>query len=225
MHFKFMLKTVGKVLDPGSILIFDCGANTKKNKEKIRKSGFHYPTLKAKKRKTYARHIQIFRNSVNKAETIEIKNGIRYQCVKIREDGETQYVFFSEKLKQEQLAKREKKFERELDKNDSKLSKVKRGKGIGTYISREGYIMAKGSLQKAIELRNPFITGLEGYFILESSVDTEPEKIIRLYKDKDRAEKLIRDIKEGTELKANKALEQECRNRLSDRGFPHELRD
>ena len=51
------------------------------------------------------------------------------------------------------------------------------------------------------EIKNPFITGLEGYFILESSVDDEPEKILRLYKEKDKAEKLIRNMKEGTELR------------------------
>ena len=51
------------------------------------------------------------------------------------------------------------------------------------------------------EIKNPFITGLEGYFILESSVDDDPGKILRLYKDKDKAEKLIRNMKEGTELR------------------------
>ena len=51
------------------------------------------------------------------------------------------------------------------------------------------------------EIKNPFITGLEGYFILESSVDDNPAKILKLYKDKDKAEKLIRNMKEGTELR------------------------
>jgi hypothetical protein len=57
-------------------------------------------------------------------------------------------------------------------------------------------------LQKTLgQIKNPFITSLEGYFILESSVDEKPEKILRLYKDKDKTEKLIRNIKEGTELR------------------------
>ena len=50
-------------------------------------------------------------------------------------------------------------------------------------------------------MKNQFITGLEGFFILESSVDTESENMLLLYKDRDKAEKLIRDIKEGTELR------------------------
>ena len=197
-HFKFMLRTICKVLDENSILIFDCDANTKKNKENIRKKGFNYLTLKAKKRKAYAKFIRMFSEHAN--ETIEI-NRIKYECLKLSEDGETQYIFFSEKLKHEQLQKREKKFKKELEKNDSKLWKMKKGKELATYISREGYISVKGSLQKCFDIKNPFITELEGFFILESSVDTEPEKILRLYKDKDKAEKLIRDIKEGTELR------------------------
>jgi transposase len=100
------------------------------------------------------------------------------------------------------LTKRGKKFRRELENNDSKLWRIKRGKELATYISREGYILAKGSVQKTIgKMKNPFITGLEGFFILECSVDADPEKILILYKNRDIAEKLIRDIKEGTELR------------------------
>jgi transposase len=111
-HFKFMLKTVKKILDENSILIFDCGANTKKNKDNIRKSHFHYLTLKPKKRKTYLKYIRIFKTNQKQSSMI---NNVCYQCVKVSEDNETQYIFFSEKLEQEQLRKKEKKFIRELE--------------------------------------------------------------------------------------------------------------
>src|SRR3989339_1276483 len=45
-HMKFMLKVVGKVLEKGSLVIFDCGGNTEDNKEKIIDLGFNYLTLK-----------------------------------------------------------------------------------------------------------------------------------------------------------------------------------
>jgi transposase len=180
-------------------MVFDCGANSKKNKEKVRKKKFHYLTLKPKKRKVYALYVKMFKES--EKEIVEI-NGRTYQCVKVTEGDETKYIFFSEKLQQDQLKKKEKKFAKELKDNDSKLSKVERGKELAKYPSREGYIIAKGSLQKCVgEMPNHHITGIEGYFILESSVDTEPEKILRLYKNRDIAEKLIRDMKEGTELR------------------------
>lgn len=197
-HMKFMLKTVGKVLAKNSLLIFDCGANTKANKAKIRKMGYSYLTLKAKKRSAYAKYIKSFNEK--KHEKI-VANGVIYECVKIAEENETNYVFFSEKLRDDQVRKRIKKFKKELDKNDSKIRKVKKGKELAKYVSKEGYIIAKGEIQKTLdEIKNPYLTGLEGYFILESSVDTEPEKILKLYKERDKAEKLIRNMKEGTEL-------------------------
>ena len=48
---------------------------------------------------------------------------------------------------------------------------------------------------------NPFINGLEGFFALESSIDDDPEKILPLYKDRDKAEKFIRGLKDGLELR------------------------
>ncbi len=198
-HFDFMLKTAKKVLLENSILIHDCGANTKANKKKIRKAKFHYLTLKAKKRGSYAHYLKLFKGQ--QKENV-VASGTTYECVKVVEEDEIKYIFFSQKLASDQRRKRKKKFERELKKNEAKLKKVKKGKELDKYISREGYIVTKGSIQKPIdEVHNPFLTGLEGYFILESSVDAEPEKILKLYKDKDKAEKLIRNIKEGTELR------------------------
>ena len=198
-HFKFMLKTVKHLLKEGSLLIFDCGGNTEKNKEKIKKLKFNYLTLKPKKKKTYKKFIGIFKNSKKQAFSL---NGIEYKSVKVKEGNEFEYIFYSRELYKDQTTNRDKKFKRELEKNEPKLIKIKKGKIIGSYISKDGYILAKGSIQKSLaEINNPFITGLEGYFILESSVDAEPEKILRLYKDKDKAEKLIRNMKEGTELR------------------------
>ena len=198
-HFKFMLNTVRKVLDKNSVLIFDCGANTKANRKKILGLGYNYLTLKQKQRGPYKKYIKIFEGSEKEYLLV---NGRKYLCVKLREEDGIKYIFFSEKLEQEQIRKRKKKFARELKKNDGILKKVKRGKEITRYLSREGDIIARGELQKTLDrTSNPFITGLEGYFILESSIDDEPERILRLYKDKDKAEKLIRDMKEGTELR------------------------
>ncbi len=198
-HFGVLFSTLEKVADPNSLMIFDCGANTKANKERIRKAGFHYLTLKAKKRITYNRFLHLFNHS--EKQTVYIGK-LKYDCVKVIEGTEVNYIFFSEKLKREQLEKRCKKFLRELNKNDVTLAKVKKGKDLNTIVSREGYIVMQGKLQCALnKINNPYVTGLEGFFILESSVDTEPEKILLLYKQRDKAEKLIRNMKEGTELR------------------------
>lgn len=198
-HFSFMLKTSSAFLEKNSLLIFDCGANTKKNKQDIRDKGFHYLTLKQKQVSPYKNMIQKY-NSVNKEE-IEINNQ-KYKCAKVKEDGESNYIFFSGELKNNQLAIKERKFRKELEKNKTVLKKAKEGRVIEKYISEEGYIETKGELQKTLDkIENPKINGIEGYFILQSSVDTDPKNILCLYKDKDKAEKLIMNIKDGTEIR------------------------
>lgn len=198
-HFNSSLKIAEKVLDEGSALIFDCGANSKENKEKILKRGFNYLTLRPKKKITYRKYTEIFKQSPKEIVYID---GIKYKCLKIKEENEIKYMFYSKKLYKEQIQKRKRKFQRELKRNKKILKKVKKGKEIKRLISEEGHIILKGAIQKTIyEINNPFITGLEGYFILESSIDDESYKILRLYKNKDIVEKLIRNMKEGTELR------------------------
>lgn len=198
-HFKFMFDTVKKILKVGSLLIFDCGANTKRNKEDILKAQFNYLTLKQKHVKSYLKYLKIFQVADKEVFTI---NEVEYQCVKVREENEVKYILFSEKAKKEQLEKKYRKFKKTLEKGDKLLLKFRKGKELAKFITREGDIFAKGELQKNLtEAINPFITGLEGYFILESSVDEDSKKILKLYKEKDKAEKLIRAIKEGTELR------------------------
>ena len=198
-HFNFMLKTVGKVLDKNSLLIFDCGGNTKKNKENILCSGFNYLTLKAKQRSSYLRFIDLFFKKIKYSFVI---NKRFYVCAKIKEEKEIKYIFFSPDLRRDQIRNKDKKFQRSLLKGDKILAKINKGKPVGEHISRRGNIILKGEVQTSLsEIVNPFLTGLEGYFILESSVDSKPEKILRLYKGRDKAEKLIRDMKEGTDLR------------------------
>jgi len=198
-HFNSMLKISKKVLDEQSVLVFDCGANSKDNKKKIRLAKYNFLTLRSKKQNTYKRYLEKFKISDNEIICV---NGVRYKCIKIKEEDEIKYVYYSKKLYKDQIRKKWKKFRRETEKNRTILKKVKQGKEIKQLISEEGNIILKGSLQKTLfDMGNPFITGLEGYFILESSINDEPYKILKLYKRKDIAEKLIRDMKEGSELR------------------------
>lgn len=198
-HFPFMLRTAGAILEENSLLIFDTGANTKPNKRAIRKMKLNYLTLKQKKRGPYRIAIANFRS--DKRPSFEL-NGRTYEYWKIFNGDEYHYVFFSEQLKEEQLGIKRSKLQMALKKNAPILNKTKAGKPIGEYPCTEGLIVAKGTLQKNVDDEfNPNITGLEGYFILESSVDADPIGILKLYKERDKAEKLIRNIKEGTELR------------------------
>ena len=198
-HMKSMIRLCSKILPNDSLLVFDNGGNTKANKKEIRDKNLHYLTRKAKKKGPYRKAIQIFQNGPQVKFT---SNDVVYQCVKITGDDEYQYIFFSKSRESEQLATNNKKFKKALETGSEFLKKVMKGKDLGQYVSPEGYIVVRGELQKTIDgIPNPYITGIEGFFILESSVNEDPEKILETYKNRDKAEKLIRDLKEGAEMR------------------------
>ena len=200
-HFRFMLKASEAVLEPGSLLIFDCGANTRENKKAVVDRGFNYLTLRPKKvGKPYKSAIRAFWASSNR-DTFWLNNR-DYSCIKRKNGSEYEYIFYSAKLERDQYRIKEQKYLRKLQKNEPILRRTKKGKPIGEYFCSEGKVIAKGSLQRTLDVPpNPLINGLEGFFILQSSVDTEPRLILSLYKDRDKAEKLIRNMKEGSELR------------------------
>jgi hypothetical protein len=79
------------------------------------------------------------------------------------------YIVFSEDLAYDQLTKKARKLEKELKKGKILSKKVGRGKDLGQYIAPDGWIIARGHLQKILgEIPNPYVTGLEGFFVLET---------------------------------------------------------
>jgi len=198
-HIREILKISSKVLPENSLMIFDGGANSKKNKDKIRGLHFHYLTLKPKKVGTYRKYIQYFMEQLKKGEVTNFEmNERHYSCVKIKKGNEMQYIFFSPELYETQIKIKEQKFKRQKKKGNTLLKKRK----VQKIPSDTGWVELIPHLQKTLSaIDNPYITGVEGFFILESSVDEEPEKILKLYKERDKAEKFIRALKEGIELR------------------------
>jgi len=201
-HFKFMLKTAKAVLKKGRLLIFDSGGNTKQNKKDVLELGHHYLTLKPKRvGKPYKSAIKLFWSSWKEDISFDYSNR-EYSCVKRRSGKEIEYIYFSEQLEKDQYRIKEQKFKRRKKKNEPILKRMKKGKPLCKYETEEGIVVARGSLQTTLDaVQNPYINGLEGFFILQSSIDTDPWLILAFYKDRDKAEKLIRNMKEGTELR------------------------
>lgn len=198
-HIRTLLNVTSRVLEENSLLIFDAGANSKSNKELIRKMDFHYLTLKPKKVKTYRKYVRLF--SRGALQRFEINNR-EYLCVKKRDGDEFLYIFFSPQLFEDQIRKKEVRFERQKKKGNELVKKAERHKPVEKYPSDKGWVELFPSLQATLNrLDNPYVTGIEGFFILESSVNTSPEKILSLYKNRDKAEKFVRSLKEGTELR------------------------
>jgi len=198
-HMKLMIEIVSKVLPEGSLLIFDTGANTKKNKQRIRGHKFHYLTLRAKKVGPYKKYLTFFNSRLEKGNiTHRVVNNRRYSCVKKKEGEKTSYIYFCPELYLDQIKAKDRKFERQKEKGNKVLKKRKHQ----VLPSEQGWVRLLPSLQKTLTgIVNPYITGVEGFFILESSVDKDLWKILKLYKQRDKAKKFFRALKEGIELR------------------------
>ena len=197
VHMKKMLKVIKKVLPKGSLLMFDAGANTKTNKEKIRSMKHHYLTLKPKKVGPYKKFIAYFYRHQDRVEHFQI-NDRNYYCISLVKKGEYNYIYFCPKLYEVHMNAKEKKFLRSIAKGNQLLKKRK----YEQLPSDKGWVQLVPILQKnLVDIENPYVKGVEGFFILESSLKDDGHEILRLYKERDKAEKFFRNIKEGIELR------------------------
>jgi len=86
--------------------------------------------------------------------------------------------------------KKESKFERQKLIGNRLAKKVKKRRSVERLPFDNGWIELCPYLQLTLGVpENPYITGIEGFFILESSLDADEKKILSLYKQRDKAEK------------------------------------
>ena len=205
-HLVEVINIVKKVIPKNSTLIFDSGGNTKRNKERIRSLDHHYLTVKPKKVRSYKRAISFFSDEYKGKNIKVVKIGeTEYFCAKKPENNEIYYIYFSKDLYDTQIRSKSDRFKRDKEKGEKILKKRKK------YPSNDGWIELIPELQRTLsEIDNPYITGIEGFFILESSMDSDSESILRLYKDRDKAEKFIRSLKEGLEIRHRNEITMSC---------------
>jgi len=197
--FRAMVKVVSVVLPKNSVLIYDAGANTKANRKLVRTQGYHYLTRMEKKVAKYRDGIKalLAHCQEGKVEHIVI-NARNYFAIKLKREEDFEYIYFCPELYEEQVKKKQNKFRKAIEKGDKLLRKRK----FERLPSHEGWVTLIPSLQKTlVPIENPYLTGMEGYLILQSSLDAEPGEILRLFKARDKAEKFIRMLKEGIELR------------------------
>ncbi len=198
-HFVETYNVVKRILQKDSLLIFDCGANTKGNKEMIVHDRFNYLTLKQKNVKNYRKYIAMFKSA--EKSTIKIGDNTYFAAV-VEENGEFQYIYFSKTLLETQIRNKNRKFERRKKMGNKLAKKAGKHKAVETYPCERGWVELYPELQTALGcVENPYINGIEGFFILESTVKASPDDILRIYKQRDAAEKLVRNMKEGIELR------------------------
>ena len=206
-HMKATYGQVRRLLAPGSLVVFDRGANDKTNLDRIELDENDYLTAK----KLNVSDDAVFQAfSKDDWECIDAEDGV--YAVKRTFPSRVNYYFFSEKLKNDHLKSRRRKAERLLAEAVAIQSSLDRGKKLPKRFRinnplvdvRYDYQTKLVGMDEEAALRlllADVIDGREGCFCLTSSKDMAPAEALRIYRSKDAIEKLFHSLKSEVEIK------------------------
>lgn len=206
-HFRRTYDQVRSVLNENSLVVFDKGANDKKNLEGIVLDHNDYLTSK----KLNSSDDAIFQTfASNVWELIDEEDGV-YALKRIF-PSRVNYYFFSEKLKSEHLASRRRKAERLLAEARAIQQSLDDGKRLPKRFRinnplvdvRYDYQTKLVDMDEEVALRLLFdevVDGREGCFCLTSSRDMPAAEALRIYRSKDAIEKLFHSLKSEIEVR------------------------
>jgi transposase len=206
-HFPETYNQVKDRLKPGSLIIFDKGANSTKNIELILASKMKYLTSK-KLNKSDDKRIKKFDKS--KAELIDSEKGV--YGIKFVKPNSIDYFYFSENLQKDQLKSRGRKALRKLKEakdiqksidNNKKLPMKFRINNVLIDVSYSYQTkLMELSEEEALKLvETVIINGREGFFCIKSSQDLTLQEALQTYRKKDSIEKIFNSMKNEIEIK------------------------
>jgi len=206
-HMKATYGQGRRLLEPGSLIVFDRGANDEENIDRIELDGNDY--LMAKK--LNSSDDAVFHSfSENGWECIDAEDGV--YALKRTFPSRVNYYFFSEKLKSDHLKSRRRKAERLLAEAVAIQKSLDHGKKLPKrfrinnplVVVRYDYQTKLVGMDEEEALRlllEDVIDGREGCFCLTSSRDMPASDALRLYRSKDAIAKLFHSLKSEIEIK------------------------
>jgi transposase len=207
MHMKATYGQVRRLLAPGSLVVFDRGANDKTNLDRIELDENDYLTAK----KLNVSDDAVFQAfSKDDWECIDAESGV--YAMKRTFPSRVNYYFFSEKLKKDHLKSRRRKAERLLAEAVAIQNSLDKGKKLPKRFRinnplvdvRYDYQTKLVGIDEEEALRlllADVIDGREGCFCLTSSKDMAATEALRIYRSKDAIEKLFHSLKSEVEIK------------------------
>jgi len=206
-HFRRTYDQVRSVLNERSLVVFDKGANDKRNLEDIILDRNDYLTS----RKLNLADDKVFQTfDANVWESIDEEDGV--YALKRAFPSRVNYYFFSETLKSEHLASRRRKAERLLVEARAIQESLDQGKRLPKRFRinnplvdvRYEYQTKLAAMDEEAALRllfNEVVEGREGCFCLTSSSDMSAAEALRIYRSKDAVEKLFHSLKSEIEVR------------------------
>ena len=206
-HFKSTFEQVSPVLKEGSKIIFDKGGQSKDNIDLVLAHKMKY--LSAKKLnlsddKRIKSFVPSYRNCVDAEQNI-------YGEV-IEYPSRTDYFFFSEQLRQDQIEAKLRLAERKLEEAKEIQQALTKGRSLPkrfllnnplvrvtyTYQTRLSEL-SDDQARKLVQAAS--ITGREGFFCLVSSEKLTLQEALKMYRMKDAIEKVFQSLKNDIDIK------------------------
>jgi len=206
-HFADTYKQINDRLKPGSLIIFDKGANSKINIDLILRDKMKYLTSK-KLNKSDDKRIKNFDKF--KAELVDAEKGV--YGIKFVKPNSTDYFYFSENLQKDQLKSRARKTLQKLKEAKEIQKSIDNKKQLPKkYRINNALIEVSYSYQAKLEelsedealklLEKVIINGREGFFCIKSSEDLTLQQALQTYRKKDSIEKIFNSMKNEIEIK------------------------
>ena len=206
-HFKKTFNQVKNRVRQGSRIVFDKGGQSKDNIDLVLASKMRY--LSAKKlNKSDDKLIKEF--DENKAELVDVETGT--YGIKIVYPSRTDYFYYSEKLKHDQIESKLRRAEQKLreakhiqhslDKNKQLPKKFRINNPLVDVTYSYQTKLTSLTEEEALKVvQKATITGREGFFCLVSNDDLTLKQALKTYRMKDSIEKIFQSMKNDINIK------------------------
>jgi len=220
-HFSRTLDQIADELGEGTLIVFDKGPASKENFKALEEHGFFYLTG-LKFNASIDERIKVFSQSENNCIYQNSDENDPIYFMEIPYENHTNFLYFSEKKKLEELENIKKSVEKKYDtaiklrkkelKSEMRQKEGKVGSSRGRKKKDENdFIITKQTVQtellddvskdEAIELGiQRKLTGREGFFILSTNKNLTAEDALRIYREKDAIEKFFYSLKNEISL-------------------------
>ena len=208
VHFDHTFGQVEGHLRDGSLMVFDQGANRKKNLNRIENSKLKYLTIRPLNKSDDKTWIKNFKDM--DAELVDEEKGV-YGLIKVF-PSRTNYMYFSEQLYEQQMEAKFRKAKRMLQEAKDLQESIENNRGLPkrfkinnplidcTYSYQTKLTFMSEEEAQAI-LKRVTITGREGFFCLVSNKDLTLIEALKIYRQKDSIEKIFHSLKNEIEIK------------------------
>jgi len=206
-HFKETYGQIKRKLKEGSMITIDKGASSEENINLVLKDKMKYLTLK-KLNKSDDKRIRRFKKK--KATLIDKERGI--YGIKFVKPSRYDYFYFSESLKQDQLAFKKRKARQKFEEAKELQKCIDEKKKLPVrYQVKNALIDIKYSYQTKLSklteeqalrlIEKATINKREGFFCIISNENLTLEEALETYRKKDSIEKIFNSLKNEIEIK------------------------